>query len=134
MKTNDLCCGRCLTQIDGAYANAQLFSNPTLEEHGQFTQTVAPGVICCDCADELSPTLEVCNFNCLDCEAVTKWSINARSCLNLQRELGFISDEDWGALDFINHWLLVNRGRDIGGEILLIKHDLLEQRRLSVQE
>lgn len=134
MYSETLRCGHCCCEMEGAYTNLQLFDNPTFHEHGQFTQTIAPEVICCGCADELSPVIEVCNFNCLDCEAVKKWSLNTRSCLNLQRELGFISDEERDALDFVKPWLLVNCGRDIGAEILLIKHDIFKQRRLSVQE
>lgn len=132
MRDDNLICGRCGSVIEDVWLNVQLFDHPNAENHGQFTAEAGPEIVCCKCGDEIVPVLERCDFNCLDCPAVLKWGINARSCLNLQNELGLISDEDLRDLEFIKHWQLVRRRKSITATIHSIKNDIAQRNRLRL--
>lgn len=133
MYDKSLTCDRCGSAIDGVSVNIQLFDCPTVEEHGQFTVEIGPEMVCCKCMDELMPMLEQCDFNCLDCLFATKWGANAKSCLNIQNEMGLISDEDLTILEYIKHWQLVRKGKSITSTIYSIKNDITERHHLRLQ-
>lgn len=131
MQEYNALCDKCFVEMEDVIFYSNLFDNPTLEECGQFTKELAPEVLCSNCADEIFPILEKCDFNCLNCKAQNDWKLNSKSCINLQNQLMLIDDEQLRILEFIKFWELVRKNVSITAVIQSIKYDISEQKYLQ---